>query len=116
MAALPLRRIHHELLYLVDDLLHRGHRNGTLLAGTQQAAKDFLPFKLLPAAIFLDHHVRDFIDALVRGKALFALQAFAPPADGSAIFVLARIDDFVVFKPTKWAFHRVAVLVTVSLI
>src|SRR6266436_6002909 len=57
------------------------------------------------ATVLLYDHVRDFVDALVCGEALFALQAFAAAADGIRFLAFARIHDFVIFKPAKRAFH-----------
>jgi len=65
----------------------------------------FFPFLPFPACFFLHHHVRDFVDALVGGEALFALQAFAAAANGIRFFAFARIHDFVIFEPAKGAFH-----------
>ena len=61
--------------------------------------------KTLAASVFLYHHVGDFVDALVGGEALFALQAFAAAADGIRFLAFARIHNFVIFKPAKGAFH-----------
>ena len=63
--------------------------NGAFLAGLQQAAQHFLPLELLAAAVFLHHHVGDFVDALIGGKALVASLALAAAADGIGFFALA---------------------------
>jgi len=65
----------------------------------------FLAIEFFPAAVFFHHHVRDFIDALVGGEALAALQALAPAADGLRFFALARVYDFIVGKSAKRTFH-----------
>ena len=89
----------------IDDLFELADRYRSLLAGAHQAVEDFLAVKTLAAPVFLDYHIGDFIDALVGGKALLALQAFATATDGIRLFAFARIHDFVIFKPAKGAFH-----------
>ena len=81
------------------------HRNRPLLAGSQQPGQDLLPLEFLAAAVLLHHHVGNFVDALVGGEALFALQTLAAAADGLAFLAFARIDYFVVFKATERALH-----------
>src|SRR5262249_28334374 len=114
--ALALRRIHHELLYLVDDLFHGGHRDRAFFTSPQHAGKHFLPLELLPPAVFFHNHVRDFVDALVGGKTLLAFQAFSAAPDRRAFFALARVNYFVILKPAKWAFHGASGLIAVTLI
>jgi hypothetical protein len=103
--ALALGGLDDEGLGFIDDLLESADGHGALLAGAHQAIEHFLAVKTLAATVFLYHHVRDFVDALVGGKALFALQAFAAAADGIRFLAFARIHDFVIFKPAKGAFH-----------
>src|SRR5215469_10502705 len=114
--SLAVRRIDHVLLNVVHDLLHGAHGNRTLLAGAQKPGEDLLTLKLFPTPVFLDHHVGNLVDALVGGEALFALQALAPAADGSAFPVLARVHDFVIFEAAKRAFHSFNVWIGASLI
>ena len=94
-----------EGLRLVHNLLQSADRHRTLLTGSHEAVEHLLPVESLPAAVFFYHHVGNFVDALVSGEALLALQAFAAAADGICFLALARIHDFVIFKPAKGAFH-----------
>jgi hypothetical protein len=64
-----------------------------------------LAVELFAPAVFLDHHVRDFVDALVGGEALAALQALAAAADRFRLFALARVDYLVIRKTAKRTFH-----------
>src|SRR5262249_53758380 len=114
--ALALRGIDHELLHIVDDLLHASHGDRALFASPQHAGEYFLTLELFAPPIFLHHHVRDLVDALVGGETLFTLQALAAAADRRAFLALARVDDFVVFRAAKWAFHGLGTLIEVSLI
>src|ERR1700674_2397304 len=103
--ALALRGFDNKGFGFIDDLLEPADRYRALFAGAHQAVENFLAVKTLAASIFLYDHVRDFVDALVGGEALFALQAFAAAADGIGFLSFARIHDFVIFKPAKGAFH-----------
>ncbi len=103
--ALALRRVDHKAFGVVDDLLQLAHGDRPLLAGAQQAVEDFLALEFLAPAVFLHHHVGNFVDALVGGEALLALQALAAAADGFAFLALARIDHLVVFKAAKRTLH-----------
>src|SRR5580658_1082121 len=102
---LALSGLDDEGLGFIDDLLEPADGHGSLLAGAHQAVEHFLAVETLTAAVFFHHHVWDFVDALVGGEALFALQAFASAADGIRLLALARIHDFVIFKPAEGAFH-----------
>src|SRR5215471_16790046 len=102
---LTLRRIHHKLFNIVYDVLHLAHGNRALFARPQQSRKDLLALELLPASIFFHNHVRDFVNALVSGKALLALQTLAPSANRFAFFALARVHHLVIFEPAKRTFH-----------
>src|SRR5450631_3571797 len=103
--ALALGGLDDEGLGFIDDLLEFADGYRALLAGAHEAVEHFLPVETLAASVFLYHHVRNFVDALVGGEALFALQAFAAAANGIRFLALARIHDFVIFKPAKGAFH-----------
>src|SRR5438874_11795752 len=72
----------------------RGDR--TLLAGFEQSLQNFLALETLAAAIFLDDHVWNFVDALICGEAAAAFEALAAAADGVAKAALTRIDHLVV--------------------
>jgi hypothetical protein len=54
-----------------------------------------LPVKLLATAVFLDHHVRDFIDAFVRGVTALTRQALSPAADRVTLLTFAGIYNFI---------------------
>ena len=103
--AFPLRRLDHEAFGLVDDLLQLADRHRPLLAGPQQPVQNFLTVEFFPPTVLFHHHVGNFIDALVRGKAFSALQAFPAAADGIGFLALARIHHFVIRKPAKRTLH-----------
>jgi len=103
--AFALGGLDHKRLRFIDNLLEPADGHGAFLAGAHQSVEHLLAVKTLAAAVFFHHHVRNFVDALVSGEALFALQAFAAAADGIGFLALARIHDLVIFKPAKRAFH-----------
>ena len=70
-----------------------------------QTLQNFLTVKAFPTPIFLDHHVGNFVDALIGREALLALQTLAASADRIRFFALARIDHLVIFKPAEGALH-----------
>ena len=80
-------------------------RYGPLFAGPEQPVKHLLAVELFPPAIFFHHHVGDFVDALVRGEALTALQTLAAAADGVCLLGLAGIHDFVIDESAKRTLH-----------
>src|ERR1035438_1233334 len=90
---------------LIHNLLELADGDRTLFAGAHQAVEDFLAVEALAASVFFDNHVRDFVDPLVGGEALLALEALAAAADGIGFLALARVDYFVVFKAAKRALH-----------
>jgi hypothetical protein len=81
------------------------HRNRPFFAGFQDTSQNFLAIESLPTSVFLDDHVRDFVDSLVAGKAPFTFQALPSPANGIAVLTFSRVDDLVVEVTTKWTFH-----------
>src|ERR1019366_2039601 len=101
-----LGRIPHRRLALVHDPLQRRTRHRSLLARMQQPAQDLLAVELLPPSILLHHHVGNLVDALVRGKALVAALALAPPPDRVRLFALARIHHAVLRKTAVRTLHR----------
>src|SRR5213593_2166414 len=103
--ALALGGLDYKSFRLIYDLLQLADRYGSLLAGPQQAIQHLLAIEFLPAAVFLDHHVGNFVDALVSGEALAALQTLAAPADGIGFLALARIHHLVIFKTTERTLH-----------
>jgi hypothetical protein len=114
--ALTLGGLDDEGLGFIHDLLELADRHRAFLAGAHQTVENFLAVKTLAAAVFLYNHVWNFIDALVGGEALFALQAFAAAADGIGFLAFARIHDFVIFKPAKGAFHALGCISEVKVI
>ena len=70
----------------------------------QQTIQNLLPIELLPATIFFDHHVRNFVDPLIGSEALFALftHTLAAAADGIALTALPGINDAVLNMAAKW--------------
>src|SRR6267143_1773521 len=70
-----------------------------------KSLQNFLPLEALAPPVFLDDHVRNLVDPLVRGEATPALQAFAPPANGIAGAAFSRIDHLVVNVRTKRTLH-----------
>ena len=103
--ALALGGLDYKSFRLIYDLLQLADRYGSLLAGPQQAIQHLLAIEFLAAAVFLDHHVGNFVDALVSGEALAALQTLAAPADGIGFLALARIHHLVIFKTTERTLH-----------
>ena len=94
-----------ESLDFVDDRFEFRRRYWTLLARFQQALQNFLAVESFAAAVFLDHHVRNFVDALVSGETAPALQAFAAAANQIAGAAFARVDHFVVDVRAERALH-----------
>ena len=92
---LLLRPLLQRRLNAFRDDLKLGHWYGTLLARRDHSGKDLLPIESFTAAIFLDHHVRNFVDSLVTRKAPAAIQAFTPAADRSTVRSFSRINDLI---------------------
>src|SRR5450759_1741002 len=76
-----------------------------LFARLQQPAEHLLAVELLAPAILLDHHVRDFINSLVRSVAAGAFQALAAAANGIAFLALTGIDYLIVQMIAEWTLH-----------
>ena len=91
-------------LSLIDDLFKPADGHWPF---SQARIRPFglLAVKTLPPAIFLDHHVWDFVDALVGRKAFLALQVLAAAADRVRFLAFARIDHLVIFKPAEGTLH-----------
>src|SRR5207253_6860793 len=70
-----------------------------------QAAKEFLPIEVLPAAVLLHDIERHRLDPLVGREALGALQALPAPADRLAGIRVPGIDHLQVDVTTIWALH-----------
>ena len=90
----------------VDDGFELAGGHGALFAGAEQAAQHFLAVEALAAAVFLDHHVGDFVDALVGGEAAIAALALAAAADGVGLLALARVDHPVLPEAAIGTLHR----------
>src|SRR5258708_20812861 len=103
--ALAFCRIDYERLRFIHNLLQLADWYRTLRTRAQQTVEPFLAVKLLPPAILLHDHVRDFVDALVGSKSFAALQTLAPAADGLRLFALARVDHLIIRKSAKGTFH-----------
>jgi hypothetical protein len=101
-----LRGIHQERLGLVHDRFQFGGGDGALFAGAQEAAQHLLAFEFFPAAVFLHHHVGDFVNALVGSEALVATLAFATAANRVCFFAFARIYHSILREATIRAFHQ----------
>src|ERR1700756_4201983 len=84
--------------------LWRGH--GPLLARFQKPLQNFLPFESLAPSVLLDHHVRNFVDALVGSESPAALQPLAPAANGIAAGAFPRINYLVIFVRAKRKLHE----------
>src|SRR5882672_9511116 len=89
----------------IDNGFKLGRRHRPLLASFQQTLQNFLTFESFAAAVLLDHHVRNFINPLVRGEAPSAFQALPPAPNGVAAAALSRINYFVVDMRTERALH-----------
>src|SRR3984957_20393483 len=103
--AFAVRGFADECLRFVDNCfkLADGHR--AFFAGLQQSLEDFLALEFLAASVFLDHHVRNFVNTLVGGEPAIALQAFAAATNQVAGARLARVDHFVVQVRAERALH-----------
>ena len=70
--------------------------------------KNFLTIESFAAAVFLDHHVRDFVDAFVTGESALASQTLPAPPNRVAFLAFPRIHDFVLKVAAKRTFHSVS--------
>jgi len=76
-----------------------------LLGRDKQAGEQLLPVEFLTPTVFFHHHVWDFVDTLVGGEALLALETLAAPADKLALFAFARIHHFVIDETAEGTLH-----------
>ena len=104
--ALPFGGLDDEGLRFIDDLLELADGHRTFFASAHEAVEHFLAVKTFAAAVFFHHHVGDFVDALVGGKALVATLALATPANGVCFFAFTRIDDSILRETAIGAFHQ----------
>ena len=99
----------------VDDGFEFGRGDGALFAGFQKSLQNFLALEAFAPAVFLDNHVRDFIDAFVGGEAAGTFQAFTATADGVAGAALTRVNYLVIDVRAEGALHsKVSPLGTVE--
>ena len=89
----------------VDDLLQPLHRNRALLARAAEALEQLPPLVVLPPAVLLDDHVRDFVNAFVTCKSPLAIQTLPPPADGVAFLGQAGFHHLRFQMTAKRALH-----------
>src|SRR5437762_4651284 len=73
---------------LVDDRIELRRSDGPLLASFHESGAELLPIEILPAAVFLDDHVRDFLDRLIGRETAAAGLAFPAAADHFALATL----------------------------
>jgi hypothetical protein len=92
----------------VDDGFEFRRRDRALFAGFEEALEDLLALEALAAAIFLDDHVGNLVDALISGKPPRAFEAFTAAADGVAGTALAGINYFVIEMRAERALHSEA--------
>ena len=104
--ALALGRVDDEGFDGVDDLLHLGDGDFAFLAGVEQAGEDLLAIEVFAAAVFLDDHIGDFVEALVGGEAFVAALALAATADGVGFLALAAVNHLVFGEAALGTFHR----------
>src|ERR1017187_8775668 len=102
---LPVRRIADLRFHPVDQFGKPRHAHRTLFARLQQTAQHLLAVELLATAILFDHHVRDFINSLVRSIPARAFHALAAAPDGIAFLAFTRIDYLIVQMIAKWTLH-----------
>src|ERR1039457_5146732 len=103
---LPVRGIADLRFHPVDQFGEPRHAHRTLFARLQQTTQHLLAVEFLAPAILFDHHIRDFIDSLVRRVTAGTFHALAAAADGIAFLAFTGIDYLIVQMIAKWTFHR----------
>ena len=101
----PLAALLQLTLKIVNDLFDSGERHRPFFTGPLHAGNNLEAVEGLPATVLLDHQRQNLLDPLVGGEAPFALQAFPAPANTVAFLAKPRIDDLVIGKTAKRAFH-----------
>jgi hypothetical protein len=91
----------------IDHLFQRDETNRPLLKGFRDAAGEFVSIKRLMRAVPLHDTQIGAFNFFVSCEAIPAVETLAPPAYAGTIPRLARIDDFVVTRPTLGATHSV---------
>src|SRR5262245_62174997 len=104
----PLGPLLQRALDAIGDRLERGDAHGPLFARFQQPGHQLLPLEPFTRPVFLDHHIWDFVDALVAREPLAAVEALASPANRLSFFRLARVDDLVSEMPAVGTLHGFA--------
>jgi hypothetical protein len=89
----------------VDDRLQFAGGDGALFASAEESGHDLVAVERFPASVFLNYHVRDFIDSFIAREAAFAFQAFSAPANGVPFSRFTRVDYFVFYMTAKRALH-----------
>src|ERR1700756_4589432 len=102
---LALGRLVHHAFDLIDYRLQLRRSYRPLLASFQQALQNLLALESFAAPVLLDPHVRNFVDAFVRGETPAAFKAFPAPANGVAAAPFARINYLVVDVRAERALH-----------
>src|SRR5262245_623029 len=78
--AFAFRRSLHEGFDRIDYGFEFGGRDGAFLAGAKQPRHDFVAVEGFAPAVFLDDHVRNFVNSLVGGEPPLAFQALPATA------------------------------------
>src|SRR6202034_3949214 len=103
--ALAICRFAHKSLGFIYDGFQLAHRHGPFFAGLQQSLQDLLALEFFPAAILLDDHIGNLVDAFIGGKATAAFQALAATANQIAGATLARVDYLIIQVRAKRTLH-----------
>ena len=65
----------------------------------------FLPIESFAAAVFLDDHVRNLVDAFVARESPLASETLPAPPDRIAFLAFPRVDHLVMEMAAEWTFH-----------
>ncbi len=95
----------HHAFDFIDNGFELRRRHRPLLASFQQTLQNFLAFEAFAAAILLDDHIRNLVDAFVRGETPSTFEAFPAAADGVTAAAFSRINYLVVDVRTERALH-----------
>src|SRR5579871_830756 len=104
----PIRRVGNSCLHPVHQFRQLSHAHRPFFAGLEKAVQYLLPVELLPPAVFLDHHVGNFVDPLVGGKAALAGETLSAAANGIAFAAFPGIYDFILQVTAKRTVHSSA--------
>jgi len=95
------------LLHPVDDFLQLRETDRPFFACLKKAVEYFVPVESFSPAVLFHNHVRDFIAALIAGKAAAAVEALAAAADRVSVAAFSRIYNTVLQESTKGALHGI---------